>query len=104
MSEEQNPRITVNIDPDLSDLVPGYLENRRKDIDAMTAALESGDFETIRVLGHGMKGSGGGYGFDTITEIGRSLERAAKNADAAGIGEQVALLCSYLDRVNIVYE
>lgn len=103
MSEEHEPRITVRIDEDLSDLIPGYLENRRKDIDAIRAALDQGDFETIRVLGHGMKGSGGGYGFDAITEIGRSLEQAAKSADADGIKQQVDELASYLDRLDIVF-
>lgn len=104
MNDKQEPRITIRIDADLSDLIPGYIENRRNDIGAMRAALEQGDFETIRVLGHGMKGSGGGYGFEAITEMGRSLEQAAKNGDIDGIQQQVTELSAYIDHLHIIFE
>jgi len=32
MTQEQKKRIVIRIDPDLADLIPGFLENRRKDI------------------------------------------------------------------------
>ena len=37
-------RIKVRIDPDLEDLVPGFLENRRKDVDRLTEFLQVPDF------------------------------------------------------------
>ncbi len=104
MTQEQKPPIFVRIDPDLADLIPGFLENRRKDITAIQKALEQGDHETIRILGHSMKGSGGGYGFDEITELGRALEQAAKSGDGEEIGRKTAELSTYLDRLHIVYE
>jgi hypothetical protein len=55
-------------------------------------ALEKQDFETIRILGHTMKGTGGGYGFDTISEMGRALEEAAKTQDTQAIYRGVATL------------
>ena len=94
-------KILVKVDPDLADLIPGFLENRRKDITAMQAALEQGDFETVRVLGHSMKGAGGGYGFDAITDIGAALERAAKDRNRESIGKSLRDLSSYLDRVEV---
>ena len=60
------------MDEDLGDLIPGYLENRKKDVVEILNCLNRRDYETIRSLGHKMKGSGGGYGFDTITEIGKN--------------------------------
>jgi len=100
---EQN-KIVVTADRDLEDIIPGYLANRQKDIADMSAALDGGDFETIRVLGHRMKGSGGGYGFDQITEIGASLEQAAKGGDGDTIRARVAELVDYLARVEVTYE
>ncbi len=97
-------RVLVRIDRDLEDLIPGYMENRRKDIASIMQALEKNDLESIRVLGHTMKGSGGGYGFDRITEIGRSLEEAAKNGDKNTILRQAEELSEYLDHIDIVYE
>jgi HPt (histidine-containing phosphotransfer) domain-containing protein len=94
----------VVIDDGLQDLIPGYLENRRQDIVAILSALERADFESIRAIGHKMKGSGGGYGFDMITEIGSYLEAAAKNAVGRDVREQVDRLRDYLDRLKIVYQ
>src|SRR5712692_5782144 len=48
----------IRVDPDIAELIPGFLENRRKDIAAMLDAVQRGDFETVRVLGHSMKGAG----------------------------------------------
>jgi HPt (histidine-containing phosphotransfer) domain-containing protein len=94
----------VVIDKDLEDLIPGYLENRRQDMDSILSALERNDFEGIRSVGHKMKGSGGGYGFDGITEIGRDIEAAAKNAIKQDIREQTERLRDYLDRVKIIFQ
>jgi HPt (histidine-containing phosphotransfer) domain-containing protein len=98
----QDGKILVTVDPDLADLIPGFLGNRRKDITAMQTALEQGDFETVRVLGHSMKGAGGGYGFDAITEIGAALELAAKSKNADAIRLRTADLAAYLDRVEVI--
>ena len=40
-------KIIVQVDSDLEDLIPGYLENRNKDIESITEALRQNDFETI---------------------------------------------------------
>lgn len=96
-------RITVRIDKELEDLIPGYIQHRQEDIAAIKNALTAGGFESIRVLGHSMKGSGGGYGFDRITEIGRAIEESAQNKDPAAILAHIDELADYLSRVEIVY-
>lgn len=101
---KQKEKITIHVDPEIADLVPGFLENRHKDIKSMDEALARGDFETIQTLGHSMKGAGGSYGFDAITDIGKSLEQAAKAKDAGGIKKSVQELSAYLDHVEVVYE
>jgi len=104
MTQENEERIVIRIDPDLADLIPGFLENRRKDIGNILTALERGDHETIRILGHSMKGCGSGYGFEAITDLGRSLEQAAKSGDVEDIKKKAAELSAYLDHLHIVYE
>lgn len=101
--DSQQRKFTAIVDEDLRDLIPGYLENRRKDIKDIHAALDRNDFEVIRALGHKMKGSGGGYGFDEITEIGRACEEAAKQSQAQEIREQVHRLQDYIDNVAIIF-
>jgi HPt (histidine-containing phosphotransfer) domain-containing protein len=102
--EPHEGKIPIHVDPDLADLIPGFLDKRRKDTVALLAALERSEFETIRILGHSMKGSGGGYGFDAISEIGAALEQAAKSNNSAEIRQQVSDLSSYLDRVEVIDE
>ncbi len=95
-------RIAVTIDPDLAELVPGFLNNRRRDVDKLTALLKAGNFTDIRMIGHSMKGAGGGYGFDPITDIGAAIERAALVADSKIIQAGIEQLADYLARVDVV--
>jgi len=104
MEERQAGKIIAHVDPDLADLIPGYLANRKKDITAMHDALVKKDLDTIRTLGHSMKGSGGGYGFETITDIGMLIEKAAKEGWDEGIRVQVKRLEDYLCQLEIVYD
>jgi len=96
--------ILVRANPKFADLIPGFLQNRRNDIVAMLGALDRGDFETVKSLGHDMKGAGGSWGFDAITDIGAALEQAAGSADSDASRKWVGELSGYLDRVEIVYD
>ncbi|MDY6856080.1 MAG: Hpt domain-containing protein [Thermodesulfobacteriota bacterium] len=96
--------IIAYVDADLEDLVPGFLENRQEDIRTIREALKNNDYETIRILSHSMKGSGGGYGFDQVTNIGEALEQAAKDRNDEEIRKRVDELSNYLEHVQIVYE
>ena len=94
--------IVVQVDPDLKDLIPGFLRNRHDDVVTLRAALERSDWETLRRLGHRLRGSGGGYGFDPITDMGESLEAAAKRQDPAAIRKATDDLATYLERIVVV--
>ena len=102
--ERKGERIIVIVDAEIEDLIPGFLENRRNDVTTLEQALAEGDYETIRALGHTMKGAGGGYGFDAITDIGSSLEQAAKERNAEEIQRRVGEFADYLERVEVDYE
>ena len=101
MSEE---KIVVNVDEDLEELIPGFLENRNKDIQLLRDAISGNDIARVQSIGHSLKGVGGGYGFDGLSEIGASLEIAAKENNTSVIEEKIAALVDYLERVEIVYE
>ena len=97
-------KFTVTIDPDLEPLIPGFLENRQKDVQALTEALNSQAYDTVRSIGHSLKGVGGGYGFAEISEIGAGLEAAAKSQDPADIQAKIDSLQEYLANVEVVYQ
>lgn len=75
-------RIRLEVSKELEDIMPLFLDTVSKNISSIHDALQSGDFETVRTLGHRMKGAGGGYGFDRVTELGREIEIAAKESNA----------------------
>ncbi len=99
-----NDRVQVRVNADLAELIPGYLENRRRDIEAIAVALENADYESVRNLGHNMKGSGAGYGLNRISEMGARLEQAAIGQEHEEIRASAAELARYLDVLDVDFE
>lgn len=96
--------ITVCVDQGLEEIVPGFLENRRRDVPILEAALRNSNLAQIEIIGHRMRGDGGGYGFDAISMIGAALEQAAAREDRSAIRRQVDELIDFLARVTVVYQ
>ncbi len=84
----------------LAEFTPAYLENCRRNAILIHEALDRADFKAVTILGHGLRGSGGGFGFQGITDIGAGLEQAAEDADADESRKWVGELSRYLDRVQ----
>ena len=99
---EANDRVTVEISRDLEDIVPIFLGNREKDLRTIREALGYQAFDIIQTLGHRMKGDGGGYGFEKISEIGAAMEIAAKRKNHLAIEQQLVQLEDFLRRVRVV--
>jgi hypothetical protein len=97
-------KILIHVDPDIADLIPGFLNNRRKDLHLLTNALSQADFHTIRTVGHRMRGDGGGYGFHGISIIGQALEQGAMEKDAQEIQRSLVELTHYLEQVEVVID
>jgi len=103
MIDTDSNNILVQIDAELEPIVPDFLDYRRKDIAAVRTALADNDFAIIARIGHNIKGSGGGYGFDRISDIGERLEFAAETHDCQSVSALIDDLESYLDKVEIIY-
>ncbi len=95
--------IILYIDQGLEAIVPGFLENRRRDVETLETALEENNLAQIQLIGHRMRGDGGGYGFDAISTMGTALEQAAAREDRDAIRRHTAELIDFLDRVTVVY-
>ena len=102
--EGDRSKIVVHVDADLEAIVPAFLANRRRDLTTIASCLEQGDLSTIGLLGHRMKGDGGGYGFDQISAIGHQLEQAAMAKDRASITSQITLLKDFLSKLTVIYK
>ena len=98
----QSEKILVRADARLRAVIPEYLQSRRNDVLRIVEALERLDFEIIRELSHKMSGTGSGYGFPRITEIGAAMESSAREHNADGIRPLVNELSSFLDQVQVL--
>ena len=97
-------KVIVYVDSDLEELVPEFIENRYEDIEKINAWLDSNEMGEIQRLGHSMKGSGGGYGFQELTNLGGELEQAAMRGDKDEIDDLNQKLAQYLKVVKVVYQ
>jgi HPt (histidine-containing phosphotransfer) domain-containing protein len=94
----------VKVAKDLEDLIPVFLNNRKKELDALRAALASADFEQLRQLGHRMRGVGNSYGFERVSMLGKHIEDGARSGDKASLEARIAEYGDYLAKVQIAYE
>ncbi len=95
---------TVIVAKDLEDLIPVFIQNRKKEVESLRTALKAADFEALRQLGHRMKGVGSSYGFERVSAIGKEIEDCARKSDGSSIEGCIADYASYMSKVTIVYE
>lgn len=95
--------VVIEVDHDLEAITPEFLENRAKDCQLIEQLLQTAAFSDIRTIGHRMKGAGGSYGFDEISELGEIIEEAALISDSEAICNAIRRLSDYLQRITVVY-
>lgn len=94
------PSGVVVVDPDIQDLVPRFLENQQHNAKLVVELVDKRDFESVRRIGHNMKGTGKGYGFEVISSHGASLEQAATRSRGDDVHRIAAELAAYLAEVR----
>lgn len=94
----------VTIDKDIEEIVPTFLENRKKDIITLESAINQKDCKSIEVIAHKLAGNAGSYGFDELGSIGIIMESAAKDNNIDVINNQLSLMKNYLENLEVVYE
>jgi len=100
----------VPIDRDLADLIPNYLENRKKDLSRLRELLGTGNRiedpaaleEAGRIL-HTMKGSGGSYGFHEITRLSRAMESFLSTKNFTDLEKDLLGLETFLSLLRVEY-
>jgi CheY-like chemotaxis protein/nitrogen-specific signal transduction histidine kinase len=93
--------IVVKVDPELKELIPGFLARKREDLNVIQAAFERRDYSALATLGHRIKGEGSGFGFEALSAMGKALEQASVARDAQTVRKQVQALSDYLNSVQI---
>ena len=99
----KNPTVPfiVEVHPRMRPLIPEYLKNRVDDLQRLADGIERKDFDALRMLGHNMAGSGGGYGLPPVSDLGRQIEDAAIAGDVARLRGATQALKSFLATVKL---
>jgi len=79
---------TLADDADMAELVSGFVERLPTQLIEIRDALHRGDQDGVRRLAHQLKGAGGSYGFDAVSESAALLEQAVKDSAAPTQVEQ----------------
>lgn len=91
----------VEIDADLQDLIPQFLENRKKDIQSLLELIDKNDIAAIAQLAHKIKGAAAGYGFAELSKYAADIEQFAKKDDSSplkGLGQSMQ---EHFDRIEV---
>ena len=98
------PCETIVVSRELEALIPPFLVNRGKELEALRAALAVEDFAQLREIGHRMKGVGASYGFTRISSFGTQIEASARALNRAAVAGQIEAYAGHLRSVRVVYE
>lgn len=93
-------RIRIRVEPALRVLVPGFLDNRRRDLEALRRALGRGDLGAVREVGQNIRCFSRVLGIEALTELGEELQAAAEAAATPSIERLHERLADYLARVE----
>ncbi len=100
MERSQEP-IRLSVEPALRELLPGFLANRRKDLEVIGRALHTGNLEAIKVVGHNIRCFSRVYGFDALTALGEEIQQAALEQSTLRIVHAQTQLADFLARVEV---
>lgn len=94
-------KIRLNVEPGLKELIPGFLDNRRRDLERLRNALHSGDLAAVRDVGQNIRAFSRVYGFDELTALGEEIRCAADECSTLRIVHLQGQLADYLSRVEL---
>ena len=97
----ENQKILLCLEEDFAEFIPGFIKNVKADVAVMQDALLKSDFTLICQTSHRIKGAGGGYGLNEISEIAQLVEIAARDGNEAETDKQLEKFANYLRLLEI---
>ena len=92
---------TCENDPVMADVLMEFIADLPAQVASLQSLLESHNLAALRVAVHQLKGAGGSYGFQTLTDAAAIAEQSLKSdAPIESIKAQVDSLCGLIRRVR----
>ena len=96
--------IIVFIDEDLKEIVPSFLDNRRKDITLIATHLPNQEWTHIESIAHKLAGNAGSYGFNDLGQIGAKLEQACQEGNTDEATKLCAQYKEYIEHLKVEFK
>ncbi len=89
-------------DPDMAELITEYVESFPGTVTLIKQTLQERSFGDLGRIAHQLKGSGGGYGFPSISDAAARLEADVKSTSIASDAQQINILKSVEELISIL--
>ncbi|MBF0537999.1 MAG: hypothetical protein HQL03_07070 [Nitrospirae bacterium] len=96
-------KIVVSVEAKFEKQVSTFLEKRRRDVSEVAASIGKGDYDSIKMLGGGLKKMAEGFGMEALSQLGQALETASALKDSGRIKTVVKELADYLNRLSVEF-
>ena len=83
-------------DDEWAEMQEMYVNHTSKELATIQENIDTVEMDSLRTFGHNIKGSGGMYGFDEVTNFGTKIEASAKANDRSKIKSLLEELSTFL--------
>ncbi|NQV38438.1 MAG: hypothetical protein HQ509_10595 [Candidatus Marinimicrobia bacterium] len=87
-------------DPEFIELIKQYIDYLKSSVLEINTKLANGEYHDVMKFGHNIKGSGGGYGFMELTDLGKALEIAANDENKEECQKYLDLIEKFVQDKN----
>jgi HPt (histidine-containing phosphotransfer) domain-containing protein len=84
-------------DPDMQEILDLFVQEMPSRVGELLGSLEKGELERLGRVAHQLKGAGGGYGFNVISDVAGALEKSVHTLRAQPTEELSKTVKSQVD-------
>ncbi len=93
----------VEIDADLANLIPRYLNNCQGDLHFARRLLDNGDYWLLAGMAQRIRDSAASYRFEGLGEIAQAIGSAADRRDAEAVDASLRDFDAFIRSVRVEY-
>ncbi|MBA4367752.1 MAG: hypothetical protein C0403_08960 [Desulfobacterium sp.] len=82
------------------ELVELFLSTVKLDLEKLTTAYQSGDFEAVAESAHSLKGSSGNLGFTELSVLSKNAEDKGRENDLSGFAEIIDSMSQQIGKIK----
>lgn len=102
-NSESNCKDVAGYDSEYQGLLEQFKQRASSMMDEMREYIKNGNFKELAAVSHTLKGLGGSFGFQEVTDIAHTLEQAAKCDDQVLSRETYSILNNYV-KANVLID